>query len=111
MPEDLYKRVESAVIVGNDITEWLRQTFGVRQGIMSPDLFNLYLEHIMRVALRRVLNEDGKAYIGGRRVDNLRFADDIAPFTKTLERAQDLLQKVDQESTRYGQETSQAKTE
>ena len=47
--EDLYKRTESAVIVGNGITDWFNQTVEVRQGcITSPDLFNLYLEHIMR---------------------------------------------------------------
>ena len=48
----IINRTESAVIVGHDITDWFKQTVGVRQGcIMSPDLFNLYLEHILRVAL------------------------------------------------------------
>ena len=50
--ENLYKRIESAVIVDHDIFDWFKQTVGVRQScIMSPDLFNLYLEHILRVAL------------------------------------------------------------
>ena len=82
---------------------------------MSPDLFNLYLEHIMRVALSGAsgmdFNDDDEAKVGGRRVNNLRFADDIALITKTLQQAQVLLGKVDYESARYGQEISQTKTE
>ena len=64
--ENLYKRAESAVIVGQDITDWFKQTVGVRQGcIVSPDLFNLYLEHILRVALSSLSeaennNKDGE---------------------------------------------------
>ena len=68
MLEDLYKRAESAVIVGLDITESFRQTVSVRKGcIMSPDLFNLCLEHIMRVA-SRTLNyfDSGKAKVDAR---------------------------------------------
>ena len=65
----------------------MKQCFGARQGcIISPDLLNLYLEHIMRVALSRVKNfdrnEDGKAYISERRLDYLRFADEIALITR-----------------------------
>ena len=73
---------------------------------MSPHLFNLNLEHIERVELRVNyfdLNDDDEENIGGRRLDNLRFADDIALITKTLERVQVLLQKVDEESTKNGQ--------
>ena len=44
-------------------------------------------------------------------MDNLRFADGIALIKKTHERTKELLQKVDQESTRYGQQISQTKTE
>ena len=63
----MYKRIESAVIVGQDITEWFKQTVGVRQGcLLSPDLFNFYLEHIMRAALDGLENEIG-ASIAGRK--------------------------------------------
>jgi hypothetical protein len=59
--ENLYRRTQSAIRVGNDITEWFKQVIGVRQGcILSPDLFNIYLEHIMREAL------DGLEDIGVR---------------------------------------------
>jgi hypothetical protein len=84
--EDLYGRTESAVIVGHDITEWFKQTVGVRQGcIMSPDLFNLYLEHIMRASLDGLEHEMVGASIGGVRLNNLRFADDIDLIAEQLE--------------------------
>jgi len=110
--EDLYKRTESAVIVGHDITEWFNQSVGVRQGcIMSPDLFNLYLEHIMRLALDRLNQEEVGASVGGRQLNNLRFADDIGLLAETADKAQQLLTRVDEESTKFGQAIHNKKTE
>lgn len=110
--EDLYKRTESAVIVGHDITEWFKQSVGVRQGcIMSPDLFNLYLEHIMRLALDELTQEEVGASIGGRRLNNLRFADDIGLIAETLTKAQQLINRVDEISTKFGQAIHNKKTE
>ena len=102
---DLYKRTESAVIVSHHNTKWFKQTVGC---IMSPDLFNLYLEHIMRVALDGL--DDIGAKIAGQRLNNLRFADDIGLSSKTLVQAKALLDRVDKESGRFGQEISAIKT-
>lgn len=50
--ENLYKKMQSAIRVRNDMTDWFQQTVGVWQGcILSQDFFNIYLEHIMREAL------------------------------------------------------------
>ncbi|WP_419585324.1 reverse transcriptase domain-containing protein [Thiolapillus sp.] len=57
------------------IGDWFRTTVGVRQGcLLSPTLFNIFLERIMTDALE---NHEGAVSIGGRTITNLRFADDI----------------------------------
>ena len=73
--EQLYDKATSAVQMNGSIGEWLRTTVGVRQGcLLSPTLFNIFLERIMSDALEE---HDGKVSIGGRNITNLRFADDI----------------------------------
>ena len=91
-------------------TEWLKQTVGVRQGcVLSPDLFNIYLEHVMREAL------EGMVYIGASRngsiVTNLRSADNTDLIARQLGDLQHLLNKVEEVSTRYGLKISETKTE
>ena len=56
--EQLYGKATSAVQMNGTIGEWLRTTVGVRQGyFLSPTLFNIFLEQIMRDALEQ---HDGK---------------------------------------------------
>ena len=69
--EHLYDDALSAVQINGSTGEWFRTTGGVRQGfLLSPSLFNIYLERIMPNALKEL---DGKASIGGRTITNLRF--------------------------------------
>ena len=57
------------------IGEWFRTTVEGSQGcLLSPTLFNIFLEQIMSDSLEE---HDGKVSIGGRNITNLRFADDI----------------------------------
>ena len=73
--EQLYDKATSADQMNGSIGEWFRTTVGVRQGcLLSPTLFNIFLERIMSDALEE---HDGKVSIGGRNITNLRFADDI----------------------------------
>ena len=71
----LYNQATSAVYHDNNIREWFRTTIGVRQGcLLSPTLFNIFLERIVADALE---DHEGTVSIGGRIITNLRFADDI----------------------------------
>ena len=73
--ESLYKNASSAVLLGGELGEFFQATVGVRQGcILSPVLFNIFLERIMQEALS---DFDSTVSIGGRPCCNFRFADDI----------------------------------
>jgi exonuclease III len=106
--QDLYNQAVSAVRIGTDVSEWFRQTVGVRQGcVLSPDLFNLFLEHVLGGALEA---HNGGALMNGRRVSNLRFADDIDLMGETTLEAQEILDTVHTASRRHGLEISKEKT-
>ena len=72
---NLYAGQEATVRTGHGTTDWFQIGKGVCQGcILSPCLFNLYAEYIMRNA---GLNEaQAGIKIAGRNVNNLRYADD-----------------------------------
>ena len=73
---NLYAGQEATVRTGYRTTDWFQTRKGVRQGcILSPCLFNLYAEYIMRNAgLEETL---AGIKIAGRNINNLRYADDI----------------------------------
>ena len=72
---NLYAGQEGTVRPGHGTTDWFQIRKGVRQGcILSPCLFNLYAEYIMRNA---GLDEaQAGIKIAGRNINNLRYADD-----------------------------------
>ena len=83
--QSLYENAMSAVLVQGTTGEWLHTSVGVRQGcLLSPTLFNTFLEDIMTHALE---NFNGTISIGGLPITNLRFADDIDGITLDPERA------------------------
>ena len=89
---NLYKEQESVVRTSNGDTEWFKIERGVRQGcVISPGLYNIYSEHIMRCVLEE--HHDGIT-IGGRRQNNLRFADDTTLLCTSKEELLALLKKV-----------------
>ena len=78
---NLYAGQEATVRTGHGTTDWFQIRKGVRQGcILSPCLFNLYAEHIMR----KTGLEEAQAgiKIAGRNINNLRYADDAILWQK-----------------------------
>ena len=74
-PENLYAGEEATVRTGHGTTDWFQIGKGVRQGyILSPCLFNLCAEYIMRNAQLDKVQAGIK--IAGRNINNLRYADD-----------------------------------
>ena len=73
---NLYADQEAPVRTEHRTTDWFQIGKGVRQGcILSPSLFNLYAEYIMRNAGLEEAQAGIK--IAGRNINNLRYADDI----------------------------------
>ena len=74
-PRNLYAGQEATVRTGHGTIDWFQIGKGVRQGcILSPCLFNLYAEYIMRNAALEETQAGIK--IAGRNINNLRYADD-----------------------------------
>ena len=92
---------ESTVITGHETTDWFQIGKAVHQVcVLSPCLFNLYAEHIMRNA---GLDEAQTVIkIAGRNINNLRYSDDTTLMAEGEEELKSLLMKVKEESERAG---------
>ena len=76
---------EATVRTGHGTTDWFQIGKGVRQGCMlSPCLFNLYAEYIMRNA--GLEEAEAGIKIAGRNINNLRYADDITFTAEKVKR-------------------------
>ena len=76
---NLYAGQEATIRTGHGTTDWFQIGKGVRQDcILSPCLFNLYAEYIMRNAGLEETQAGIK--IAGRNINNLRYADDTHPY-------------------------------
>ena len=97
---NLYAGQEATVRTGHRTTGWLQIGKGVCQGcILSPCLFNLYAEYIMRNA---GLDEaQAGIKIAGRNINNLRYADDTTLMAES-EELKSLLMKVKEENEKVG---------
>ena len=107
--ESLYNKATSAVYLDSKIGKWFRTTVGVRQGcLLSPTLFNIFLERIMDDALEE---HEGSVSIGGRTITNLRFADDIDGLAGDEDELAKLVKTLDETATAYGMQISAEKTQ
>ena len=97
---NLYAGQEATVRTGHGITDWFQIGKGVCQSCrLSPYLFNLYAEYIMRNA--ELDEAQAGIKIAGRNINNLRYADDITLMEEN-EELKSLLMKVKEESKNIG---------
>ena len=90
---NLYAGQEATVRTGHGTTDWFQIGKGVFQGcILSPCLFNLYAEYIMRNAGLEEAQAGIK--IVGRNINSLRYADDTTIMAESEEELKSLLMKV-----------------
>ena len=89
----LYDKATRVVLFNSSIGDWFRTTVGVRKGcLLSPTLFDLFLERIMTDALK---DHEDTVSIGGRTITNLRFADDIDDLAGEEEELANLVEPFD----------------
>ena len=94
---NLYAGQESTVRTERGTTDWFQIGEGVHQGcILSPCLFNLYVEYIMRNAGMDEAQAGIK--IEGRNINNLRYADETTLMAESEEELKSFLMKVKEES-------------
>ena len=98
---NLYACQEATIRTGHGTTDWFQIGKGVRQGcILSPCLFNLYAEYIMR---NTGLDEaQAGIKIARSNISNLRYADDTTLMAETEEELKSLLMKLKEESEKVG---------
>ena len=104
-----YAEQEATVRTGHGTTDWFQIGKGVRQGcILSPCSFNFYAEYIMRNSGLEEAQAGIK--IAGRKINNLRYADDTTLMAESEEELKSLLMKVKEESEKVGLKLNIQKT-
>ena len=94
---NLYAGQEVTVRTGQGTTDWFQVGKGGNQGcILSPCLFNLYAEYILRNAGLDEAQPGIK--IARRNINNLRYADDTTLMSESEEELKNLLMKVKEET-------------
>ena len=106
---NLYAGQEATVRTGYGTIDWFQIGKGVHQGcILSPCLFNLYAEYIMRNA--GLEETQGGIKIAGRNINSLRYADDTTLMAESEEELKSFLMKVKEESEKVGLKLNIQKT-
>ena len=106
---NLYASQETTVRTGHATTDWFKIGKGVCQGcILSPCLFNLYAEYIIRNA--GLEEAQAGIRIAGRNINNLRYADDTTLKAESEKELKSLLMKVKEETEKIGLKLNIQKT-
>ena len=106
----LFQNFQRATVrTGHGTTDWFQIGKGVCQGcVLTPCLFNLYAEYIMRNAGLKEIQAGIK--IAGRNINNLRYTDDTTLMAESEEELKSLLMKVKEESEKVGLKLNIQKT-
>ena len=97
LSRNLYAGQEATVRTGHGTTDWFQIGKGVCQGcILSPCLFNLYVEYIMRNT--GLDGAQAEIKIAGRNINSLRYADDTTLMAESEEELKSLLTKMKEEN-------------
>ena len=106
---NLHAVQEATVRTGHGAIDWFQIGKGVHQAcILSPCLFNLYAEYIIRNAGLEEAQAGIK--IAGRNINNLRYADDTTLLAESKEELKSFLIKVKEESEKVGLKLNIQKT-
>ena len=106
---NLYAGQEATVRTGHGTTDWFQIGKGVHQDcILSPCLFKIYAEYIMRNA--ELEEAQAGIQIARRNINNLRYADNTTLKTESEEKLKSLLMKLEEESEKVGLKLSIQKT-
>ena len=98
---NLFAGQEATVRTGHGTTDWFQIGKGERQdSILSPYLFNLYAEYIMRNAGLEEAQAGIK--IAGKHINNLRYADDTTLMAGSKEELKSLLMRVKEKTEKVG---------
>ena len=105
--QTLYDHTTITVLLNNQLGEFF-QTIGIRHGcILSPTLFNLFLERIMQKTLH---DHTTTVSIGSRPISNLHFTDDIDLMADSNSKLQEHTNKLIAAASAYGMEISTVKS-
>ena len=108
--KNLYAGQKATVRTGHGTTDWFQIGKGVHQGcILSPYLFNLHAEYVMRNA--GLEETQARIKIARRNINNLRYADDTTLMAESEEELKSLLMKVKEESEKNWLKTQHSKNE
>uniref|UniRef100_A0A4W2G2T3 Reverse transcriptase domain-containing protein n=1 Tax=Bos indicus x Bos taurus TaxID=30522 RepID=A0A4W2G2T3_BOBOX len=106
---NLYAGQEATVRTGHGTTDWFQIGKGIFQGcILSPCLFTLYVEYIIRNT--RLEEVQAAIKIAKRNINNLRYADDTTLVAESREELKSLLMKVKEKSEKVGLKLNIQKT-
>ena len=106
---NLFSGQEATIRTGHGTKDWFQIGKGVHKGcILSPCLFNLYAEYILRNA--RLDEAQAGIKIAVKNINNLRYADDTTLMAESEEELKSLLMKVKKESEKAGLKLNIQKT-